>query len=351
MNRRRRADRPGAGIPGRNIPTHEADDLPLPGPERYLHGRPDHRIALLSQLLPHKDGLPRIGAAGLEAAGCDVDQLEHELRQLGARLRRGYQGMRPRGLAGDGVAERRAAIDLAAAAPLIAAVISRLAELDAAAVILRTPDPDVLDSALAAVLSEWSARGVPSASAPPLRRLAGGALATQRVALLAFAASPGAEDEAVWRALAGLWDATAALFHDDRTPPRNPLAGLVAVAASPELIGLLAEAAIALVALRNEAAQRRAAARALGAELDRRGGAGAAAAEVALVIAHRAREAVALGDALVSYLRESVRAASEPEIAERIQPHATRWRDLIAAVSTRMRRTLDAADRLTGMEV
>jgi hypothetical protein len=192
----------------------------------------------------------------------------------------------------DALAER----ELAAAAPVTALALEALAALAAI-----TADLDSMadvDDALAAPLAAWSRRGDVRAGQPPLRRLAAAVIAAGRAAQL----TGDADHAALARAAAK--------------------------------------------ALRDETAARRAALRALGEELDGQVDAGHAA---ALVIAARAREAVALGDAVIHHLRAAL-ATADRAAGRRVESHLRRWQLLVGEAGDRYARTLAAIDRLTGCE-
>jgi hypothetical protein len=80
----------------------------------------------------------------------------------------------------------------------------------------------------------------------------------------------------------------------------------------------------------------------LGAELDARAGHRGPIAEVALALACRAREAVAIGEALADHLQRR-EALEDRGLAEA-------WRETTIAVSHRMGLTLDAVHALVGMD-
>lgn len=198
---------------------------------------------------------------------------------MAATLVPGWAAMRPPDSIASGIASSVAEHALEA-----------MAELDATAVIVRAAELDVLDRALAEPLSLWSRRESAEPTEPPLRVVARDVLASER---------------------------------------------------GPSVIGVVL-GAVGSVRLAATIQQRRQALRQLGAELDRIADSDGPVTEIALLVAARAREAVALGEALVHHLD---RAGTSEATA-----FSARWRELTVAVSSRLARTLAAVDRLVGME-
>lgn len=283
------------------------------GPARWERGELHERVVRFAPSVRERARLPRLVGGALDASASDVDALERELARLGRVMRRDYDQLRV-----PTAPDRRAAIELAAAGPLAVSVTRTIAELDAATVVLVAVDVEALDHALAAPIAAWAHEGVAAPTAPPLRVIARKVIATQAAALVGYATAPGVADDAVWRTLSAIWQATSETTNEPTALPAS------------------AAAAVAVAQLRAETQTRRRGLRALGAELDRRAGTQRTA-EVALVIVSRVREVIALGDALIEHVA-------------RFDVDVAGWRRLIVAIAQRLGRSLDAIDRLTGME-